>query len=486
MKQQSKFKIKYKKNHLLIISIICIAAILLFYKITSLIPFIGDQGWFYISARNMLLTGQVPLVGITSSHIWLHQGPYWTYMLAGALWVSHFNPVSGAFLTATLGLFTVWLIFKIGSEMFSQKIGLISALLYATSPAIIINSRMAYHTAPISLLTLLLFYALYKWINGYRYGLPIIIVLFALLYNFETATFMLVPVFVLLLIYGFFKKTTWVKDILNPKMLLLSLVGWVIVMIPMLLYDVHHGFPQTLKFDEWLVYKIATVFGFPQLHPDAQTETLQSMFPFATARLQEIIFINNSIISWLILLVSGLNLIFINKKLFKKHNYLQPYSLLLLFFIIPTIGYIIEKTNSGAYIILFFPSIIFMLALVFDNLMNIRKLFIPAIIILFIYVFCNIFALFQTNYLTNTNPLTLSKRIGIVKQMIQESHGKAYNLEGKGNSSQYISFTTGYEYLAWWMGDGPSQIKQPLRFYIQETPTNIILTKQIMNRNGKE
>jgi len=27
-------------------------------------PFIGDQGWFYLSARNMLVHGNIPLVGI--------------------------------------------------------------------------------------------------------------------------------------------------------------------------------------------------------------------------------------------------------------------------------------------------------------------------------------------------------------------------------------------------------------------------------------
>ena len=74
--------------------------------------FIGDQGWFYISARDILLTGKIPLVGITSSHIWLHQGPYWTYMLAIMLFLFHFNPVSGAYLTAVIGLLTVFLIYR--------------------------------------------------------------------------------------------------------------------------------------------------------------------------------------------------------------------------------------------------------------------------------------------------------------------------------------------------------------------------------------
>src|ERR1700691_3000817 len=113
----------------LIILIVFVSAGLLFYRLSDLMPFIGDQGWFYISARDMLLSGKIPLVGITSSHVWLHQGPYWTYMLAGALWLGNFVPVTGAYLTATIGLFTIWLVYKIGSDVFSQRIGLIASLI---------------------------------------------------------------------------------------------------------------------------------------------------------------------------------------------------------------------------------------------------------------------------------------------------------------------------------------------------------------------
>src|SRR6185312_14686775 len=84
---------KYSFLNLLILFL---AAFLLFYKLNEFMSFIGDQGWFYISARDMLLTGQIPLVGITSSHTWLHQGPFWTYLLAFALKIGDYNPVAGA------------------------------------------------------------------------------------------------------------------------------------------------------------------------------------------------------------------------------------------------------------------------------------------------------------------------------------------------------------------------------------------------------
>lgn len=473
--------LRMSKYSLLFAGVFVLSIFLLFYRLADFMPFIGDQGWFYISARDLLLNDQIPLVGITSSHVWLHQGPYWTYMLAGALWLGHFVPVTGAYLTAVIGLFTIWLVYKIGSEVFSSRIGLMASLLYATSPMTLLNERIPYHTSIIGLLTLLLFYALYKWVNGFKYGLPLVILLYTILYNFETATFMLVPIFILILIYGYFKKTAWFSDIFKPTLLALSILSWIVVMIPMILYDIHHGYPQTLKFMEWIVYKIATVFGFPKLHPNAPGETFKTMIPFATTMIKQMIFFDNAAIAWSILLLSFINLLAICKEYLKKKEILQQYSLLCLFFLIPTIGYIVEKTNSGAYLIVFFPTVAFMIALLFDRLMNFKKLFIPSVSLLLIFVFCNVVALFQTNFLTGLNGygFTFLQRESISKQIIQESKGKAYNLKGKGDYSQYISFTMNYEYLTWWMGHGPSTTEQPLKFIIQETPTKIVLQKKI-------
>src|SRR3990172_3783075 len=129
----------FVRNNIYVIPILVVGAFLRLDRLGELMAFIGDQGWFYLSARDMLISGNIPFVGITSSHTWLHQGPLWTYMLAGALWISNFNPVSGAILTALGGTSSIFLIYKLGKEFFSKTFGLVAALVYATSPLIIIH-----------------------------------------------------------------------------------------------------------------------------------------------------------------------------------------------------------------------------------------------------------------------------------------------------------------------------------------------------------
>jgi len=99
---------RINKFSVLIIFTLLLSLVLRIYNLSQNMTFIGDQGWFYLSARDLLISHQIPLVGITSSHTWLHQGPLWTYMLAMVLFISKFNPVSGAYLTILFGLATVF------------------------------------------------------------------------------------------------------------------------------------------------------------------------------------------------------------------------------------------------------------------------------------------------------------------------------------------------------------------------------------------
>ena len=72
---------------------------------------ISDIGWFYISARDLIINHEIPLVGIESSRPWLHQGAIWTYILAIILWISNFNPVAPAYITALIDIATLLIVF---------------------------------------------------------------------------------------------------------------------------------------------------------------------------------------------------------------------------------------------------------------------------------------------------------------------------------------------------------------------------------------
>lgn len=446
-----------------------VSAFLGLFRIRELMTFIGDQGWFYLSARDILMSGKIPLVGIASSHPWLHQGPFWTYILAVLFWIFHFNPLAPGYFTVIIGVLTVFLMYKIGSAMFSPRIGLISALLYATSPLIILNNRMPYHTSLIPLFVLLFICSVFRWIKGQKYFFPLMLFFLAVLYNFEIATVLLWFALGAILAYGIWKKKEWIKKITNLKIMACSLVGLMIPMFPMLIYDTAHGFPQTLKFGLWIGYHIARVFGFPSIHGDQQFPSPAPFFQFTLTQLQQLVFLPNHFLALVLLLGNIFIVTYSIYAQFKKKKYNVAHLVVYLILMVSLAGYVLTGTASAAYFPLFFPLIMFILAIGFDFLLNQKKIYALGLIIISLITFFNGYSLLKQGYLTEkSDSSTFLEKALTAKTIIQKAHGRSYNIIGSGPGSQFASFTMSYEYLTWWLGNEPSQEPQKLRFIINE------------------
>jgi len=79
----------------------------------------------YLSARDMLFKRGDPSCWDYVSHTWLHQGPLWTYMLAVAFVAISFNPVLWCVSHSWNWIGNCLVVYKVGSDMFSQQVGLI-------------------------------------------------------------------------------------------------------------------------------------------------------------------------------------------------------------------------------------------------------------------------------------------------------------------------------------------------------------------------
>src|SRR5690606_20520185 len=110
------------------------------------------------------------------------------------------------FLTSLIDMFALIVVYKLARKLFTQRIALLASLFYATSPSIIQDARIPYHTSPISFLTAVFIYFNYKWVSGSVIFFPLVILMLGVLYNFEIATFSLAGITGIFFIYGLFKK----------------------------------------------------------------------------------------------------------------------------------------------------------------------------------------------------------------------------------------------------------------------------------------
>ena len=454
--------------------ILSMSVFLGFFRIGELMTFIGDQGWFYLSARDMLMGGHIPLVGIASSHPWLHQGPFWTYLLVPFLWLFNFDPVSGAYLTIFLGILSVVGIYILGSALFSKRVGLIASLLYATSPLAIYYMRFPYHTSPIPLVVIALIFSLYKIVENKLSYLPLSIFLLSILYNFEIATAVLWIVPIGILGYKLYKNKIHFKEILNKKILTLSVIALIVPLFSMILYDIKNGFPQTLKFIAWTFYRIIFLFGYNPQH-EFSIEKIIIMFNFVFDNFAKLIFAQSGLVSFVIVTVLFgwvLHSFFKNRKT-------KNYNLIFILFLIPLLLIILNQTPSDAYLPILFPTSVLMIALLVDHIMRIKKMFIPILIITIVIAFGNIFFMFKNDFTfdKSSRVFTLGKRLQAAKEILNIAEDKDYNLIGKGPGSEHESFTMNYEYLMWWLGHGPSKDNQSVNIYISESARGVKIEK---------
>jgi GT2 family glycosyltransferase len=469
--------LRINKYSLMLMFILMVGAFLRFNRIYQILPFIGDQAWFYLSARDMLQSGRIPLVGIPSSHPWLHQGALWTYILSLGFLTFGYSPYTGGFISIFIDILTIYFIYKLGSLMFSQRFGIIAALLYTFSPIVVFNSQLAFHTSPIPLLTLFYLYSLVQWVRGSPKCFPVIILLLAFLYNFEIATFPLAIAFLSVLLFGFWQKKKWAQKVLSPRYMVLSLIAFTVPMTPMLMYDFGHGFPQTFRFLAWIGYRFLVFFGYPPVNPEITSANFSQIINFISFFYKRLIFLPSTLLANTIAILS---LLFFYITLFKQSitkKYNTSSLLLGITYTISFAGILATKTTSEAYLLILFPTSIFIIAFFLDRLLQLKREFTPLTIFLIILI----------SFLNGYSVINLEKsqgfsdRLQAAKSIVSQARGRGYNLIGEGNGSEYPSFTMNYEYLTWWLGHAPSKEKEKLEFIISEDRKGIHVRPVINN-----
>ena len=144
-----------------LLSLVLVGGLIRFIQLSSS-PFFSDQDWYYTQAVTSVLEGKFPLVGITTSIHWLHQGSLWSLLLIPGLVMSNYHPLSGSFLTIVFGLASIPLAYFLGASVVSRKLGLILATLISLTGFSVIHSGLSYHTSPIPLFILVFCLSLVK------------------------------------------------------------------------------------------------------------------------------------------------------------------------------------------------------------------------------------------------------------------------------------------------------------------------------------
>lgn len=450
-------RIKLLNNkYMPIVFIIILSLAIRLYALSDLMPFIGDQAWFYISAQDALDSGRIPLVGITASRTWLHQGAFWTYMLMPILKISS-HPAWPGYVTALLGVMTVGIFYYVLKDMSNKKSALIGALFYATSPLIIISDRMPYHTSFTPLLTIGIVYALWKIMKRSQRYWIVLVALLAIMQNINLAGFPVVYCIFLFFVIGRMCGDPWASSI-KKKIVLQACLVWLLFMMPFFIYDMRHGMYQTMWFYVWII-----VEPFRALFVHRTTDYIP-ILRFMSQTIQRLIFLPSLPIS---IGLFGSALVVALNRIFSTRITTYDSLTYITIWLIAMLGIVIAgKTPSDAYVYTLFPLIIMLCAHVLGS-MNVTLTLVATLCIALI----NCITLVKSQYLMGVAGgygAPLSVRISGVQDVIFGTHGSSYNIKVVGPGSQFSSTGMYFEYISKWLGHPPSQNPSKILYEIYE------------------
>lgn len=438
---------------LLLLLILALSAFLNLYKIDEQMMFFGDFGRDYLAARDFLLTRNIPLVGITSSVTWLHQGPLSIYFIALMFLLSNFHPVAPAIFYALLGVGSTLLVFILGKIFFSHRVGLLASAFYATSPLIIINARIPYHTSPIPFFACLFFILLFRVLTNQKKYLLLLFFLLGLLLQLELAN--AVIVFILIALYFLYRPK------FTERELIISLAGFFLGILPFILYDITNGFKQTLGFPLWVLNRIRLFFGLTFSHSTATTINVPGALSLIINQLKRAIFP----FSWVIVLMLTLFIplsFWMNKK--AKIIKSKKGIIIVVFWIsIPLIGYLIHASPGTAYFPLIFPPLALLIG--WSVYLVGKKFKLVYFLFAFVIAFNAWYTVYFHYFLDSENILgsrapgwnyglgpELSEQKQIADFIVSDAKGKPFRLVGKSFLAKYESSIDNYKYLVWYRG----------------------------------
>lgn len=225
--------------------ILSIAAFSRLYHIDKYMTFLGDEGRDVSAVREILLGQKIALIGPGTSIGNMYLGPLYYYLMLTPLWLANFSPVGPAVQVAILGIITVALAWWIARQWFGRSSALLIALLFSLSPTVITYSRSSWNPNIMPFFALICMYGIWKvWRLGYWRWLVGVGVSFAFVLNSHYLGLLLAPVIFLFWLLAQ-KKSSWIRYSL------ISLIVFLILMSPLLIFDLRH---------DWMNFKAIYVF----------------------------------------------------------------------------------------------------------------------------------------------------------------------------------------------------------------------------------
>lgn len=437
--------VKKNKVELIILALILlIGAFFRIYRIDEYMTFLGDEGRDVIIVRRIFTELHPPLIGPGTSIGGMYLGPLYYYLMAIPLLLANFSPVGPAVMVAILGVITIAFVWWAGRAWFNKKAGIIAAGLYAISPTVIYFSRSSWNPNIMPFFALLSVYSIWKvWKDGKFNWLIVMGISFAFVLQSHYLGLLLAPT-----LFVF-----WILTMKNLKLIrnskleirnfwkktLISAGLFLVLMSPLLFFDMRHGYINLKAFSTFFENKEnALSLNFVKI-----SDSILNIFNQINSSL---IGGKNPITALIISTIIVSLLVYLIIKAFKSKqinlkNGKSPSVLIFLWLVIGIIGLgIYQKTIYDHYYGFLFPAPFLLVAYAISKMFSGKIIFkICGLMLICYLIFVNI-----VNSPLKKEPNKLLARSIHVSDTIKEnSNGKPFNLAVIADNN----YETAYKYF---------------------------------------
>jgi dolichyl-phosphate-mannose-protein mannosyltransferase len=222
-----------KKVNWLLLGILFISLALRLFKLRDLSYFSMDEAYIAFRALGLFKDKIFFLIG-AASPLKFHLPPYFFYFSSMLIALFNFDPIGWGFWGALIGVLSVYLIYKLTKDLFSQQTAYISSILYATSFTAVFFDR---HYWPLNLnpFYLVASFILIKKLDKKTFW-PYLGLSAVILMSFTSDPSNL-PLIITILVSFFLQK-----KIINKKFITKSLsLLFFLFFAPLIIFDIRHN-----------------------------------------------------------------------------------------------------------------------------------------------------------------------------------------------------------------------------------------------------
>ncbi len=425
-----------KNLNLLLFLILLAAFFVRVYRVDQILGFYYDQGRDALVIWDLIHKGKLFLIGPTTGIAGIFRGPWYYYLIAPFYWLGRGDPVYPSIFLAFLTVVAIFFKYLIGREIVDETTGLLAVFISSFSFYLVYASRWLSNPTPMLLISVLLIWSMLSATKKKKWAWPAIAFLVGMALQFGSAA----EVFYLpaVLIFAFWQR----KNLPNLKIIILSVLIFLITLAPLVVFDARHGFILSNNFKKFFFEQGSFKASF--------WDVVRIRLPFYYDVFASKIWPGENYTLRAFLLIALGVLIVKFRELWKKDGF----KILFLLFISPLIGMLFFQGNEGNVYDYYFTGYYFGFTLLFSILLGTfaKNRVGKVVLILFLIFFLKINVPIVRGYITAgvDGPTTIA--FGNEKQAIDWIYKDAGDKEF--NVDVYVPpvIPYAYDYLFKWLG----------------------------------